>query len=465
MMKVLSIVFSVCVLSSICFGQGDFLKRSRGQSSVGLGVKSNMAAVKKVQLIGEKNYFLTDLGATEIYSEDYYDYNPSAKQVLDGQVYYHENGSQEVSSHLKDVLIYENDTHLVRLERYALGANETFKLRLVEDYFYGSENLLEKIEVATNNFGEPMFVTNEEFLEYNLEGRLIYKEVKSRTDSLAEFRTSSKYYTDYNSAGRVSETRMFYCDNASSCYLGDKRTYSYNAFGKVIEHTIEMYSRNGDISSHYVDSYEYDGSGEKVLRMHGIEYNTESHKFVPSSDFELYYAENGSALDSAVVFLYGYNDSTIIDKLLFDEFDYNLNVSQEDILFPSDYFSDIEPGNEMFFGNQLNSFRRRAWINTDNNYETGEYFEFNYSNFTSVSEPTVFDFTLSPNPASDVIKVGLTDNNTQRIEVYNINGVLMHAEDVSEVELTVNIQVFERGTYVVKAIGENGFRTKQFVKL
>lgn len=78
------------------------------------------------------------------------------------------------------------------------------------------------------------------------------------------------------------------------------------------------------------------------------------------------------------------------------------------------------------------------------------------------------EIKINPNPAKEIasVKVALKESSKVKIELYNLNGTLIEAEERnaagSEFTKEFNVSNLSAGTYIVKATTENGFVRKPF---
>lgn len=271
-----------------------------------------------------------------------------------------------------------------------------------------------------------------------------------------DFRLSSYTVKEYSASNLLLSEADYQCVNGD-CDLSQRWVREYNSNGFIETET--FYENVGMLIPYAKATFEYN-SLDKPISV--IEYDYEVGVFIPRQETSLIYNAS-NVLESIQYTVYDAGTSSWILEESLTNFVFEKSVNRDEVLLPSLFSEDFYVYNAIF-AKQIKSFDAMAPNESGQMQKYGSY-DFIYSNFTSISEPTVFDFTLSPNPASDVIKIGLNDNNTQRIEVYSMSGTLMHSEEINSSELSVNIQNFERGSYLVKAIGANGFRTKQFVKM
>ena len=84
---------------------------------------------------------------------------------------------------------------------------------------------------------------------------------------------------------------------------------------------------------------------------------------------------------------------------------------------------------------------------------------------TGISDaPTaVNEVTLSPNPASEYFTVKSDDKNTFDLELFNMNGQLVHAKRNCRSEETISLRNYDKGIYMIRISGEKGIQHKKLV--
>ena len=88
----------------------------------------------------------------------------------------------------------------------------------------------------------------------------------------------------------------------------------------------------------------------------------------------------------------------------------------------------------------------------------------NIGQANSVEEETIADFSIFPNPATDVFTVGLNDVNASTIQVIDLQGkVLVSQEVANQTEAKVDASQLAAGVYTVLVNTNNGIATKKLV--
>ena len=90
-------------------------------------------------------------------------------------------------------------------------------------------------------------------------------------------------------------------------------------------------------------------------------------------------------------------------------------------------------------------------------------------NLTSVLSNNDFvdaSFTVSPNPAVDVISIQSTDNTSfNAVQMYDLNGrIVKNIEYTSATEGTINVSDLAPGLYTVNVVSENGTAVRKVIK-
>lgn len=80
-----------------------------------------------------------------------------------------------------------------------------------------------------------------------------------------------------------------------------------------------------------------------------------------------------------------------------------------------------------------------------------------------LSEPTLSDFVLSPNPFTDVLTLQFTGND-HIVSVYNMQGQLVHSENVIGTIVRMSLMELPVGVYTIQVVNENGVMMKKIQK-
>lgn len=87
---------------------------------------------------------------------------------------------------------------------------------------------------------------------------------------------------------------------------------------------------------------------------------------------------------------------------------------------------------------------------------------------TTLSTPNVElndSFSVYPNPGKSIMNIALQNaNGLARLEVFDVLGKRIYAQELSELTNRINISNWNSGMYLVKITSENGSQTKRFVK-
>lgn len=446
-MKAISIVFTIFIFATTSYGQERFFLKTK---SIKAFQKSNSEI--KNQLIGTKSY---DLDREVMNEENYYQYNHRNSQISDEVKFYNDG---VVSTHILNVYVYDGDTLLIRENTYALDENKDSTFLGYQEYYYSNNQLARVDEYSNSN--DSLRLVRIRLYEYDFEERMICEEVKLYSDSQGEFTTRSKIYTVYYKENLVKEVKRFSDSDTSD--LDQQRTFEYNSNDQVITE-IDTWFWNGEIQSSALYYYKYDAD-KRLIWSQFRDYNEIEEKYVLYSNFEYCYDSKSVALARVEGFVYDRRDSSIIEEILVDAFNYTKSVAFEEILFPRSFFEFNSHGS-LYFGCQLNSYKVRTREIGQSDFANGEYKEFLYSSSSLLTKEEVFEIKLIPNPAIDIINIFSKGVVVDKVEIYNASGKLVLLQPINGNITRVNIQNFEKGSYVVKAIGANSFRTKQFVKM
>lgn len=80
---------------------------------------------------------------------------------------------------------------------------------------------------------------------------------------------------------------------------------------------------------------------------------------------------------------------------------------------------------------------------------------------TVAVEEAVITSSIYPNPASDFVTIS-TQENINKVEVYNVLGQLVYANEEGNNQVMVNVADFSNGVYVAKVYTNSGVSTKKF---
>ena len=450
-MRILGVLFSVCVFASACFAQGDFLQRMASTKNIeGFEMKSGNVGGARFQM---KSFLQSELNSTtEQFDSSYfqeYTFNEQGKQLLQKEFEF-VDGERQYAYEVDR--IYSVEGYLTREEGFEIDL-ETGDKNSQGYYIYDYDQnglLVKESEFNTNDTAAFSYTV----YEYDNNGNRIREDQYSLTNGEYE---KSYYRTSlFSNTSKPLENREYRCSNGD-CVLSQGSDYQYNSndlresitYSEYLSGKLEPYAKR-------VYHYGIQNRVEKVTEM-----DFEQNQPVVGEEWEMVYDAQGN-IDT--MYLRQYDAQTEQWSMLvqIQNFDAELAVTRDALVLPIEFGEDYFIYNA-FFANKLNSVNVLEF-NEQGEIAYNSMLEFNYSNFTSVTERTVFDFTLSPNPATEHIAIQFGDELTERVEVYSISGVLMHSEMVEGNNLTIEIQGFDKGPYLVKAIGTNGFRTKQFVK-
>ena len=72
----------------------------------------------------------------------------------------------------------------------------------------------------------------------------------------------------------------------------------------------------------------------------------------------------------------------------------------------------------------------------------------------NVKEMEKRNITITPNPATENFRLDLDGNGAAQVELYNMTGQLMHKEQVNDQTVTVNVNNFNSGMYILRVVQE-----------
>ncbi|MCX6351749.1 MAG: T9SS type A sorting domain-containing protein [Bacteroidetes bacterium] len=93
----------------------------------------------------------------------------------------------------------------------------------------------------------------------------------------------------------------------------------------------------------------------------------------------------------------------------------------------------------------------------------GKYYVAKYGTLTSIEDISeVNEFKLYPNPATTQITINTTDNKSV-LYIYDITGRLVHQQNISAQETTINTENYPKGIYTATIINNNKVAHSKFV--
>lgn len=82
-----------------------------------------------------------------------------------------------------------------------------------------------------------------------------------------------------------------------------------------------------------------------------------------------------------------------------------------------------------------------------------------------VEDFSLKSFTISPNPSSLNLNIELPNNITNaKVEVYDVLGKLVYNNRISDLNSSINISNWSKGTYLVRVSTNDATQTKRFIK-
>jgi hypothetical protein len=118
-----------------------------------------------------------------------------------------------------------------------------------------------------------------------------------------------------------------------------------------------------------------------------------------------------------------------------------------------------------YFQSSPLSFGSNLLTNTDNSGSTSDLYLAKLGNDITTGINDVsnsFDFSIFPNPTTDIIKISSSKEAT--IEILNINGQIIKTINHDSGEFSVDIRDLSSGVYIIKAKTDKKIVTKKFIK-
>lgn len=84
--------------------------------------------------------------------------------------------------------------------------------------------------------------------------------------------------------------------------------------------------------------------------------------------------------------------------------------------------------------------------------------------YTNLKQIDKLDFIVYPNPTESIINLRNLPYNFTNLEIYNINGQLVHSERVNSISTDIDISKLIKGIYFVKLISFDNYTTIRFIK-
>jgi len=327
-------------------------------------------------------------------------------------------------------------------------AIDTLPADIIETYSYNNENLLSSIERrATNPFGlekarliftyeydslqqlvsEKLFLRNliSDTLAISLEYLYSYLG-NSNLESIVEYRFTNSLgfvardsiHFIYNDQRHLVEKQEFFLNADSSWFQNFNHLYTYNESGKTNEIKIQGFDGNNNTAVPFCVIEDFWHSENELTQIFGDKY------------------ENGTFQGEA----YGY------------EWRYNTEVDNDLVQYPI-MLQDLEDLNKMIISEDAYNF---GLVPLEINF-----YDYRYDYFYRILKPSSLNEINSdtqlvyPCPAQDYIILELPmDSKGLTITLFNLNGVSVHHERVSETT-RIDISTLPAGLYVYKIASQD----------
>ncbi len=83
---------------------------------------------------------------------------------------------------------------------------------------------------------------------------------------------------------------------------------------------------------------------------------------------------------------------------------------------------------------------------------------------TSIHAIKAADVVIYPNPAKELLTVGLNDAQQNKITVYDVVGKLVFQAETTTTQLNIDTKDFPQGVYLLQIQNETGIATKKIIK-
>ena len=243
-------------------------------------------------------------------------------------------------------------------------------------------------------------------------------------------------------------------------YAFEKTLYSYNAQGLCDEMTRCYHNTEPgstvEWGAYYKERYEYDNAGNLLTRV-SLRPKTNSDEWYYNEKTELAYDENNNC--TSIGIYNGYDSDTeqwTISRLVLDfTFDRTINIDNVAglSLFWEHWLDDFDLSVPVF--NELQH------IELSDNLGQSNQWDFYYSNFNALDEPTEDVFAIYPNPTDGILTI---QHSSFRIphssfRITNLMGQILQTGQITAESQQINVSNLPEGMYFI-TIGEG---TRKFV--
>ncbi len=243
-------------------------------------------------------------------------------------------------------------------------------------------------------------------------------------------------------------------------YAFEKTLYSYNAQGLCDEMTRCYHNTEPgstvEWGAYNKERYEYDNAGNLLTRV-SLRPITNSDEWYYSEKTELAYDENNNC--TSIGIYNGYDSETeqwTISRLVLDfTFDRTINIDNVAgfSLFWDHWLDDFDLSVPVF--NELQHISSDGWGQTNQ-------WDFYYSSFNGLDEPTEDVFAFYPNPTNGVLFVethGRASRQDQTYRITNLMGQTLMTGQITAENQQIDVSNLPEGMYFI-TIGEG---TRKFV--
>ena len=306
------------------------------------------------------------------------------------------------------------------------------------EYFYNEQSLVSEVIYSYYN-GTNWHFTDKYNYEYDEEGnRTLYIQYDYEDGDWTE---KEKKVWEYE--GGQLQSMLHYLVN----FAFEKFVYHYNEQGLCSEmirctYTSEPPSMPG-WKEYYKELYEYDNAGKLLTRVK-LQARTDASGWDYVEKTELEYDGNSNCINISVYNGYDYDTEewTYLRNTL--DFTYDPTVSINNIaglsMFWKEWFYDFNLDIPLF--NKLQHITMN-----DSSYQ----YDFYYSNYNGLDDPTENHLAVWPNPATEVVHIeGLE---AAEVQVYNALGQLVKTVRNSN---EINVAGLAEGVYLVRITDAKG---------
>ena len=298
--------------------------------------------------------------------------------------------------------------------------------------YYSGTNLPDTVLLRADFDGEIGLENYERrsFAEYNQDGEGLIWYIENWDQYEFEWAPPYRYQNTYNEDGkRVLQEVFSFSTGSWEPYA--QRIFTYNNDGLIIEDRRLLWlSDEQDWREERLFTFEYDANGNQIL-YESSSYSTQ---------------ENALELNFRALYEYDEDDNLIAYTVLTS---YATGQLENLASFEFTYYDDIgEQATELY----------KQWNFETEEWENSQYLIFYYNLFpVSDTEDIVAEqatFSLSPNPATDVVRISFNTENLWKdgvlVQLINANGAVEKVFNVQEPNALLDIKGVAAGMYWIK---------------